>query len=160
MDQKIQTELSAYLNGAEKKLSPNTITRINRAVKESIWNNHLGNNEAFNQARNGLYSRFDKEGCVRLYKQYAGDKVWQKTVRDIAAEFSLSPAAKRAAGAPVAARPGAGSPKPEAGFQRTNKMPQLNEVDRSQTTQDMIIKDMYVLKDGRKVQYVPPTNRQ
>lgn len=155
MNPKITTNLASYLNGAEKKLSPNTVSRIDRAVKEEIWNNHLSSNPTFVKQREALLAKRDKDGLVRLYKQYAPDKLWQKVTRDICAEFSLQPSSKKgAAAAPAAAGAGKPNAKAEVGWTKTTKMPKVDEVDRTKTSRDMIIKDQYILKDGRKVQVI------
>jgi hypothetical protein len=163
MNPKINTELASYLNGAEKKLSPNTLQRLDRAVKEEIWSKHLATNDTFMKARQKLYAQQDVAGVERLYKQYA-DKLFPNVVRQIAKEFSLSPAAKRAAGAPQSGGKGKGGneeagAKEKAGFKLVDRMPSPSDVDNKKTTFDMKLKDQFILKDGTKIQ-VRPLKRQ
>jgi hypothetical protein len=160
MNPKINTELASYLNGAEKKLSPNTLSRLDRAVKEEIWHKHLKTNPTFMKAKDKLYQQKDLAGVERLYKQYS-DSLFPTVVRQIAKEFSLAPGAKRAAGAPQSGsnkgkpNANAGADKSAAGFKMVDKYPNPALVDSKKTTFDMKMKDQYILKDGTKVQVKP-----
>jgi hypothetical protein len=156
MAPKVQSELAAYLNGGEKKLSPNTLQRLDEAIRKEIWNKHLSTNAAFMKARAALYQKMDLDGVERLYKQYA-DKLFPTVTRQIAKEFGLQPAAKRAAavaqtGGTKGAAPAA---KAQGGFIAVDKFPKPSEVDSKATTFDMKLKDQFILKDGRKVQVRP-----
>lgn len=156
MDPKIDSELNAYLGAAFSKLPAATKGRVVKAVKDEIWNNHLQINQQFSKQREALIGKRDKDALVRLYKQYSPDKLWSQTVRNICEEFALKPAAKRAGAA--AAPKTSGQPqqqqKADTGFQRVNKYPKPEEVDNSRTTFDMKVKDQFILKDGRRVQFV------
>lgn len=157
MNPKINNELSTYLGGGEKKLSQNTLTRLERAIKEDIWNNHLMSNQQFVKQREALLAKRDKDGLVRLYKQYAPDKVWQKATRDIVEEFGIKPAGKKTAAAAAPKTNGATQQqKTEGGFAKVTKFPRPDEVDNSRTTFDMKVKNQFHLKDGRKIQVVEP----
>ncbi len=156
MNPKINTELSSYLNGAEKKLSQPTLSRLDRAVKEEIWNKHLKTNQTFMKQREALYAKRDLEGVERLYKQYA-EPLFPNVTRQIAKEFGISPAAKRAAGTPQTGgtKTNATQQKADAGFAMVDKYPNPNDVDNKKTTFDMKLKDQFILKDGKKVQVRP-----
>lgn len=150
MDPKVTGELTAYLGTS----APKNNSRIVQAVKEEIWKNHLSNNPSFMKSRTALTAKRDGDGLDRLYKQHIPEKLWQKVTRDICAEFGLRPGGKKTATPPTAAAKTNGAAKSETGFSRVTKYPNPEEVDRSKTTQDMIIKDQFVLKSGQKIQYV------
>jgi hypothetical protein len=155
MDPKIKGELATYLNGGDKKLSANTQARLDRAIKEEIWYNHLANNQQFVKQREALMNKRDKDGLVRLYRQYAPDRVWQKVTRDICDEFGIKPAGKKTATQAAAPKTnGATQQRTESGFQKVTKYPSPDQVDNAKTTFDMKVKDQFFLKDGRKVQVV------
>lgn len=153
MTPKVTSELAAYLNGGEKKLSPNTLQRINEAVKKEIWNNHLANNASFMKQKDALFAKADLDGVERLYKQYT-DKLFSTVTRQIAKEFSLSPGAKRPAVTPVTGANGRARAQAEPGWTKTTKYPTPAEVDNNQTTYADKVADRFVLKDGRKIQVV------
>lgn len=154
MEPKVKSELASYLNGAEKKLSQNTLDKLDNLIRQEIWEKHLATNPAFMKSRQALYNKMDLGGVERLYKQYA-EKFFPTVTRQIAKEFGLQPAAKRAA--PVAQTGGAKTAAPVAkqGFQMVDKFPNPSEVDSKATTFDMKLKDQFILKDGRKVQVRP-----
>lgn len=154
MDPKIKGELGTYLNGGDKKLSANTQARLDRAIKEEIWYNHLANNPQFVKQRQALLAKRDKDGLVRLFRQYSPDRVWQKVTRDICDEFGIKPAGKKAAIAATPKTNGASQQqqKTEGGFQKVTKFPTPDQVDNGKTTFDMKVKNQFYLKDGRKVQ--------
>jgi len=151
---KITGELAAYLNGAEKKITPALRAKMDRDIGQYIWDNHLANNPTFMKQREALMGKRDREGLVRLYKQYANDKLWATTTRQVCADYNLSPASKRP---PVPTVQGNKGPaKVDTGFQRVSKFPKPQEVDRSLTTYDMGVNNQFVLKDGRRIQVVEP----
>jgi hypothetical protein len=153
MGPKVKTELASYLNGAEKRLSANAFNRLDRAVREEIWNKHLATNSTFMKSREQLYAKQDLDGVERLYKQYA-DKLFPTIVRQMAKDFGLAPAAKRAAGSPAGAGKDskAATGKVEQGFTVVDRYPKPEEVDSKATSFDMKMKDQFVLKNGKKVQ--------
>jgi hypothetical protein len=157
MAPKVNNELAAYLNGAEKKLSPNTLARLDAAIRTEIWTKHLQPNATFMKSRASLYAKKDLDGVERLYKQYA-DKLFPTITRQIAKEFSLTPGAKRQPGAPQKGATNKGNEstqKPDQGFTLVDKMPKPEEVDNKATSFEMKMKDQFVLKNGKKVQVRP-----
>ncbi len=158
MEPKVKSELASYLNGAEKRLSQNTLDRLDNAIRSEIWEKHLATNPSFMKSRQALYAKQDLAGVERLYKQYA-EKLFPVVTRQIAKEFGLTPAAKRAA---AVAQTGGGKTATKAatpGWIAVDKFPSPSEVDSRATTFDMKLKDQFILKDGRKVQ-VKPLKRQ
>ena len=159
MEPKIKTETAAYLNGAEKTLKPETLYRIDKAVREEIWYKHLSTNDQFMKAKDKLFAQKDLAGAERLYKQYS-DKLFPTVTRQILKEFGLNPGAKRAAGTPQGGGNGkpngdASKAKPEQGFTMVDRLPKPEQVDNKATTFDMKLKDQYILKDGKKIQVRP-----
>lgn len=156
MNPKLNAELGSYLNGAEKKFSQNTLARLDRAVKEEIWEKHLKVNSTFMKSRESLYKKQDVDGIERLYKQYA-DKLFPTVVRQIAKEFGLAPAAKRQAGvAQSGSNKSGATATPEKGVKWLDKLPRPDEIDQKKTTFDMKMRDEFIMKDGSKAKLRPP----
>jgi hypothetical protein len=154
MEPKVKSELASYLNGAEKRLSQNTLDRLDNAIRSEIWDKHLATNTTFMKSRESLYAKQDLDGVARLYKQYA-EKLFPVVTRQIAKEFGLQPQSKRAAAAPQTG--GSKTPAKAAtpGWIAVDKYPNPKDVDSRATTFDMKLKDQFILKDGRKVQVKP-----
>lgn len=107
----------------------------------------MSNDATFQKSLNALTARKDKDGAMRLIKS-----------RETAAIAEIAPKVGRTifgnpgAAAATAAKPVAGVPsKADAGFSFVDKAPKPELIDRTKTTDAMIMRGKFILKDGRKL---------
>lgn len=106
----------------------------------------MSNDATFQKSLNALTARKDKDGAMRLIKS-----------RETAAITEIAPKVGRTifgnpgAAAAVAARPTGTPSKADAGFSFVDKAPKPELIDRTKTSDAMIMRGKFILKDGRKL---------
>lgn len=102
---------------------------------------------AFQKSLNALWQRKDKDGALRLIKS-----------RETAAITEIAPKVGRTIfgnpgtqAAAVPARPAGTPSKADAGFSFTDKAPKPELIDKFRTSDAMIMRGKFILKDGRKL---------
>jgi len=141
----ITKALDSYVKG--KTLNAE---RLTSAVKDEVGK-LLSANASFVSKRDALIKQGDKEGLLRLFKQFATPLLPQSATT-VAKDFGLATAPKRnKAGQPVTNRDGQ-PPKSSPGWVNTDKFPAREDVDWDKTTDDMAYtQNRYILKNGNKV---------
>lgn len=105
----------------------------------------MSNDAGFQKSLNALMARKDKDGALRLIKS-----------RETAAITEIAPKVGRTIfgnpGAAQTAKPGEKAvAQPQAGFLAVDKPPRPDLIDRGKTTDAMIMRGQFILKDGKKV---------
>jgi len=105
----------------------------------------LSADQGYQKSLNALWARKDKEGALRLIKS-----------RETAAITEVAPKIGRLIfgnPGPVSKQTDAAKPatKVDAGFGLVDKAPAPHLIDRTQTTDAMIMRGKFILKDGRKL---------
>lgn len=146
----IQKALAPY-----GRLRPELMKRLDIATKEEIGN-ILGQNTQFQSKIKQAISRGDRDGALRLYKQFVTPLV-STAAKRVAGEFGLKAAPKRQPTVDQNARPQTRNNRTpvESGFERVTKFPDVKDVRRDfDDYYDWAAKDQFMLKDGRKIKVV------
>lgn len=149
----IETALKPY-----GKLRPELLKRLDRDTKEEIGN-ILSQNTQFQQKIKQAFSKGDRESALRLYRQFVTPLV-NGAARKVAGEYGLKAASKRGVAPTSTSRPAQTGrsqnvTSSERGFERVTQYPGPKDVNRDiPNYYELAAKDMFVLKDGRKIKVV------
>lgn len=99
----------------------------------------------FQRALNALTARKDREGAMRLIRSREAT-----AIKDIAPKVGRTIFGNPGAVVATEKKTGAAAVKPEAGFSVVDKPPRPELIDRMKTTDAMIMRGQFILKDGRK----------
>jgi hypothetical protein len=105
----------------------------------------MAKDTAFQKSLNALTARKDKEGALRLIKSREAAAIAIIAPKVGRMIFGTAGPAQTADKKPVTAQ------KPDAGFALVDRPPKPETIDRFRTTDAMIMRGQFILKDGRKL---------
>jgi len=142
--------LTSYLK--DKKVTGAFKTSLDGAIKEEVGK-ILNNNAAFKAKRDAAFKRGDREGLLRIYKQFATPLIPQ-AARKVAREYGLQVPAKKTT-TQTETRTETGKQTVEPGWEKVTKYPDPKDVRKDiPNYYDMAAEDKFILKSGKKIQVV------
>jgi hypothetical protein len=151
--------INAVIGDAEKvfdsffkgrKLDPEDRTDLLRdAVK--LANQKVEADKDFMEQREGHLTNRDAHSALQLTKARFAREL-PDAVKRIARRYGMT-SGTPASGTQVRQQPAGGGAQPAAGFVAVNARPDGMDIDRSRTTNEMILSKRAILKDGKKVDW-------
>jgi len=146
-----------YETAWTQQLGDRKLTNEQRITVQEIYGLKLqkliATNPKFNETLQRYFANGQKDGFMKYIESAYRDAV-PKALKTAIAQAGIGAKSGPTAGKPVAA-PGKASPlppKPATGFKLVNKKPNVQtEVDRVNTTPDMLLKGQAILKTGERV---------